>query len=295
MNDNKEVVRLLSNPRAKVPVSLEVALTLRGARKRSRNTTLFETDSQGNLVRLNPAWSRSVGYTASECLGKPLVEFVFDDDCGMCRRIVREVTFAKGSRSIRLRRAEASAGWVDVSVVPLAGGGLAGALGEVSNGLSSKEDSYDLVLSGVSTDGVVLIAEQDAKAEMDSRPKVLVAEDTNSSYDLVRMILERAGYWVMRAVDGRGAVAAAAQADLILMDIEMPEMDGLEATQRIRQCEQLEGRAPVPILALTGRTVEGHRERCLAAGCTEYHTKPFQKDLLLAAIEQAIASSRRVS
>jgi CheY-like chemotaxis protein len=81
---------------------------------------------------------------------------------------------------------------------------------------------------------------------------------------------------------------AAESADLILMDIEMPEMDGLEASVRIREAERLEGRAAVPIVALTGHTADDYLQRCLDAGCTGFLTKPVRREVLLQHVSAAL-------
>lgn len=101
---------------------------------------------------------------------------------------------------------------------------------------------------------------------------ILVAEDHPDSRDALKTLLEAMGYGVRLAADGREAVseALAAQPDLILMDIMMPEVDGLEATQQLRKAE---GFRQVPIVALTA--MEGARDRALAAGCDDYVTKPI--------------------
>ena len=117
---------------------------------------------------------------------------------------------------------------------------------------------------------------------------VLVAEDTEANFAVAQIFLKTAGYVVMRAKNGREAVEMAPEADLILMDIEMPEMDGLEATRRIRSQEKAEGCHPIPILALTGHAVQGYRDRCLAAGCTAYLTKPIRKQSLVDAVRVAL-------
>jgi PAS domain S-box-containing protein len=116
--------------------------------------------------------------------------------------------------------------------------------------------------------------------------RVLVTEDTDASYAVLSAYLRKAGYAVERARNGQEAVAAECNAppDLILMDVEMPGMDGLEATRIIRAREHAEGRASTPILALTAHAVHEYRGLCLAAGCTGYLAKPVRMDALLAAV-----------
>lgn len=122
--------------------------------------------------------------------------------------------------------------------------------------------------------------------------RILVAEDNDISFAVVRSCLEKAGYDVTRARDGREAVDAAPHADLILMDVEMPGMDGVEATQQIRSRERRRGGEPVPILALTAHALQEYRDRCLAAGCTGYLSKPIRLPLLLEAVASALDGRR---
>ena len=120
--------------------------------------------------------------------------------------------------------------------------------------------------------------------ERAAHTRVLVAEDNDINFAVLEAYLTRAGHPVERAVDGNEAVAAAPGCDLILMDVEMPELDGLEATRRIRERERERGAEPVPVLALTAHALQEYRERCLDAGCTGYLAKPVRMAALLDAI-----------
>lgn len=110
-----------------------------------------------------------------------------------------------------------------------------------------------------------------------TRWRVLLAEDNAVNRKVALAMLERAGYCVAVAENGREAVALARQQnfDLILMDIQMPDIDGLEATQMIRNWEQTDG-GHVPIIAMTAHALKGDSERFLAAGMDAYIAKPFQ-------------------
>ena len=118
--------------------------------------------------------------------------------------------------------------------------------------------------------------------------RVLLAEDNDMSFAVMQSALKKAGYAVERAVDGHTAVKAAADCDLVLMDVEMPEMDGIEATRRIRAREQAQGLRPVPILAITAHALQEYRGKCLSAGCTGYLSKPVRIRSLLDAVRAAL-------
>ncbi len=115
-------------------------------------------------------------------------------------------------------------------------------------------------------------------------PKILLVEDNEMNRDMLSRRLQRKGYEVALAVDGLQGVemALSGSYDLILMDMSLPELDGWEATRRVR--ESPNGKA-IPIIALTAHAMSGDREKAMAAGCNEYDTKPVELDRLLAKIE----------
>ncbi|MEA3207361.1 MAG: hypothetical protein QOE70_418 [Chthoniobacter sp.] len=117
--------------------------------------------------------------------------------------------------------------------------------------------------------------------------RILLAEDNVINSALATGILEKRGHSLVQAWHGGEALAAAAAEvfDLILMDVQMPVMDGLEATRRIREAERAAGRH-TPIVAMTAHAMAGDRERCLAAGMDDYLSKPLHKSELLALIER---------
>lgn len=109
---------------------------------------------------------------------------------------------------------------------------------------------------------------------------VLLVEDSDDSRKVIKLSLELYGYRVMEAHDGQEAVEAARERcpDVILMDLNMPHMDGLAATQFIRECR--EPCQDVPIVAITAFDVYGMRDAALEAGCNDYITKPIDFELL---------------
>ena len=116
---------------------------------------------------------------------------------------------------------------------------------------------------------------------------VLLAEDGRVNQVLVRRLLEKAGHTVTVVETGAQAVEAVArtQYDIVLMDIQMPGMDGIEATICIR-AREASGRRRVPVIALTAHAMEGDRERCLAAGMDGYISKPIRPDALFASLAE---------
>jgi CheY-like chemotaxis protein len=117
--------------------------------------------------------------------------------------------------------------------------------------------------------------------------RILLAEDNRVNQQLAVRLLEKRGHTVVVAANGREAMMTLEKQrfDLVLMDVEMPEMDGLEATAAIREKEKGTG-THVPIVAMTARAMTGDRERCLAAGMDDYISKPISKEDLYEKVEQ---------
>ena len=125
------------------------------------------------------------------------------------------------------------------------------------------------------------------------RLHILLAEDNAVNQRLAASLLERRGHRVTIAPNGREALAAMARQafDVVLMDVQMPEMGGFEATAAIRKKEESTG-AHVPIIAMTAHAMKGDRERCLAGGMDEYLTKPLDSRRLCALVESLVSTSR---
>jgi osomolarity two-component system sensor histidine kinase NIK1 len=122
--------------------------------------------------------------------------------------------------------------------------------------------------------------------------QILLVEDNLVNQKLAARLLEKAGHAVTIAANGKEAIEqiACRQFDLVLMDVQMPEMDGLEATQTIRRQET--GGRRLPIVALTAHAMVGDREKCLEAGMDAYVTKPVQTQVLFAAMAEVLGLQR---
>lgn len=145
-----------------------------------------------------------------------------------------------------------------------------------------------------STKVVSRIAEPPTGKEWKSKNKILVAEDNATNQKVARRILEKLGYRADLVANGKEAVNALEMIryDLVLMDVQMPEVDGFEATAMIRQREKKEG-THVPIVAMTAHALKGDRERCLEAGMDDYVSKPIQPKELADALERYLSPARK--
>ena len=116
--------------------------------------------------------------------------------------------------------------------------------------------------------------------------KILIADDNEHNLYIARFLLEDAGHDVVQVESGEDAVNAATETafELILMDIQMPGMDGIEATRRIK-----DSGITTPVVALTAKAMRGDREAILAAGCDGYISKPFEVDAFVAEVEGFIS------
>ena len=115
--------------------------------------------------------------------------------------------------------------------------------------------------------------------------RILVVEDNEANLYLIRFILEKSGLEVIEARNGAEGVELAVKEkpDLIIMDLQLPDIDGLEATRRIRASE---ADSEIPIIALTSYAMAGDREKALAAGCNGYIEKPINPETFIAEVEQ---------
>jgi two-component system cell cycle response regulator DivK len=125
--------------------------------------------------------------------------------------------------------------------------------------------------------------------EVEEKQTILVAEDFEDTRYLLRLWLQKAGYRVLEARDGLEAlrVAEEERPALIIMDIEMPKLDGLEATRRIRERADLQD---IIIIAVSAYGSDEFHDRAIAAGCTEYVSTPFEPGELKSLIDRLLVN-----
>jgi CheY-like chemotaxis protein len=122
--------------------------------------------------------------------------------------------------------------------------------------------------------------------------KILLVEDNEMNRDMLSRRLTRKGHEVFIAVDGAEGVsmAMAKLPDLILMDMNLPVLDGWQATQQIKAAAET---STIPVIALTAHAMTGDREKCMKAGCDDYDTKPVEFPRLLSKIETLLKEAMR--
>jgi two-component system cell cycle response regulator DivK len=120
--------------------------------------------------------------------------------------------------------------------------------------------------------------------------RILIVEDQEDNRAIMRDLLNTAGYNLIEAVDGEEGVrlAQSQRPDLILMDIQLPILDGYEATRRIRALAELKS---IPIIAVTSYALSGDEAKALAAGCDSYVAKPFSPRELLAKVREFLPNA----
>ena len=157
--------------------------------------------------------------------------------------------------------------------------------------------TFEISLGLVTDDMLAEMAEQKSDAETHDEAihqalRILVAEDNPVNQKLISRLLEKDGHSVVLASDGNRAVALFREyrPDVVLMDIQMPGRDGVQATAEIRRIEHELGMETTPIVALTAYALKGDREKYLAAGMSEYIAKPFNRQLLIQTLMRVAAS-----
>ena len=248
--------------------------------------------------------SNAVKFTATgivrlqvESVGANMLRFCIEDsgigiDAGNLARLFRPFTQADSSTSRRFggtglgltiskRLVELMGGRIDVDSTP---------------GVGSRFSCW-LPLPVVAVAPADAVPEKSAAEPARRDLRILVVEDSVVNQKVVMGLLSKMGHTVTLAVNGQAAVAAVNDSgdtpfDLILMDCQMPEMDGYEATREIRRLEASRARTPVPIIALTANAMQSDRDRCLEAGMDDYLTKPVDPRKLQHSIAHSAIARR---
>ncbi|HAF62237.1 MAG TPA: response regulator [Anaerolineaceae bacterium] len=120
------------------------------------------------------------------------------------------------------------------------------------------------------------------------KQQILIIEDNEQNLYLVTFILEKYGYEVIQARNGKEGIETAKNImpDMILLDIQLPVMDGYEVARELKKCM---GKKNIPVIAITSYAMTGDREKALEAGCTDYITKPIDPDTFILSIQQHLA------
>jgi CheY-like chemotaxis protein len=134
-----------------------------------------------------------------------------------------------------------------------------------------------------------------ASATLDRPLRILIVDDSHDNRALIEAYLKKTPYLLVEAEDGQQAIDKfiAGRFDLVLMDIQMPNVDGYEATERIRGWERENGRHRTPVVALTASALDDAADRTRAGGCDAHVTKPVKKSTLLNAIRDAVEEHPR--
>ena len=133
--------------------------------------------------------------------------------------------------------------------------------------------------------GIQVTGKRKKKAERKGQARILVVEDRADNLTLIQEVLNTKGYTIYTAKNGREAIDIAGKEipDLILMDMQMPVMDGFDSTRHIIGIESLKH---IPIIGLTARAMKGDREKVLEAGCCDYLSKPVMPEDILRKVEE---------
>jgi CheY-like chemotaxis protein len=226
--------------------------------------------------------------------GRPQIEFdVIDTGIGIMEDQLAKIfdPFVQADSSVTRRFGGTGLGLAITRKIARGLGGDLTAVSEIGEGstFSFRFDTGDI-------SGVPLVTPPDARkmtvrverpkvAKVSKELKVLLVEDGDTNRKLIKLLLERAGARVTTAENGAVGVEIALKQpfDVILMDMQMPVMDGYTASRRLRDAGQT-----LPIIALTAHTMSGDREKCLDAGCTDYLTKPINAEQMFATIERSM-------
>ena len=244
------------------------------------------TNLVANAIKFTPAGGVSLRVELEACTGDEIVLHFIIHDTGIGipqeKQQVIFDPFTQGDSSITRQFGGTGLGLSIVSRLVEKMGGRVWLQSEVDKG-STFHFTAKLAVAAALDPEPALASPQVAAKRRDERGRpgralsVLVAEDNPVNQRLMAVLLEKHGHSVVLTGNGREAAEAWARQefDIVLMDIQMPEMDGYQATARIRAIEQELGGRRTPIVALTAHAMRGDREQCLAAGMDHYLSKPI--------------------
>lgn len=243
----------------------------------------------GNAVKFTEHGSVRLVVGRSSCGGLPCLHFTVEDTgIGISAEKQEAIfqAFAQADASITRRFGGTGLGLaISARLVELLGGKI------WVDSVPGQGSQFHFTLRCLKPErGADVQESKTAIPELTRQLRILLAEDNPINQRLACALLGRLGHHVTVAQDGRQALDlwSAGSFDLILMDMMMPEMDGLQAVQKIREAERGRGQH-VPIIAMTANAMDGDRERCLAAGMDDYVSKPISVQALKAALARACA------
>jgi PAS domain S-box-containing protein len=248
---------------------------------------LFRTDTCGQWTALSDAWTHISGHAVGACLGVPARQFVHVADRLRYAALSQNLLQNPGQffrQTLRICKAGGQSGWIEVYAAmqfdnqgtPLAGCGY---LADVTpaapqhlrrRAMRAVQDEHHGMLDRMTITGPLITAPAQTALN------VLLIEDQPVTQKLLRLVLEKWGHHVHIAADGRTGLESYLQRtfDLVLMDLQLPAMDGLSVSMAIRTYESQGELTRTPIIALTAQTAPGDRETCFAAGMDHYLPKP---------------------
>ncbi|MEX2093681.1 MAG: response regulator [Pirellulales bacterium] len=256
----------------------------------------------GNSIKFTSQGSVEVVGRLMQFQGRPQLEFdVIDTGIGIADDQLAKIfePFIQADSSVTRRFGGTGLGLAITRKIARGLGGDLTAVSETGEGstFTLRFDTGDisgipLITPAAANQPRAVDAARPAATNVSSDVNVLLVEDGDTNRKLIKLLLERAGARVTTAVNGAVGVEIAMREsfDVILMDMQMPVMDGYSAARQLRDCG-----ATLPIIALTAHTMTGDREKCLDAGCTDYLTKPINAELMFAAIERAMLTAAEIA
>jgi CheY-like chemotaxis protein len=255
--------------------------------------TLFRTDKCGLWTALSHAWTRMTGHAVSASLGVPAKQFVHVSDLIRYAALVQNMLQNPGQffrQTLRICKADGQSGLIEVYAAMQSGtpgtpfascGYLADAIPAHPQRMRGRTMRVVRDEHHGALDRLGLTAALTATAARQPL-NILLVEDQPVTQKLMRLVLEKWGHHVHTASDGRAGLECFLQNafDLVLMDLQLPVMDGLSVTMAIREYENQAGLARTPVIALTAQTEPGDREICFAAGMDDYLAKPVKVPVL---------------